>query len=203
MILPRWRNPIWNLSVCLPTGDSSFRIFNPLPSLPLNYSGQNSWALYSPQMSFSPLSPYQRHFFLVKTLPIKYDQICRFVTTPLSHKRKISWALPKCSSSDCLFQVHHSTFTADADMQKDVAVESLWRLHLLVKPFCSCSHLTLHGPSRVIIALVTGPCLFFDLPCPASYDLARFFCANSRPKVFMLRPHFLTERYFLLKVVQF
>ena len=44
-------------SVCLPAGDSSFRIFNPLPSVPLNYSGQNPWALYSPQMSFSPLSP--------------------------------------------------------------------------------------------------------------------------------------------------
>ena len=172
MILPRWRNPIWNLSVCLPTGDSSFRIFNPLPSLPLNYSGQNSWALYSPQMSFSPLSPYQRHFFLVKTLPIKYDQICRFVTPPLSHKRKISWALPKCSSYDCLFQVHHSTFTADADMQKDVAVESQSRLHLLVTLLLlltshltwtfSCHHCPCHRPLPIFWPPL--PCIIWSRP---------------------------------------
>ena len=84
----------------------------------------------------------------------------------------------------CLFQVDHFTFTADADLH--VKVVQLNREDPL--NISAASHLAPHGPVRVIVTLVTGPHLFF--------------LCDSRPKVSLLCRHFLTERYFSLKVVQ-
>ena len=83
-------------SVCLPAGDSSFRIFNPLPSVPLNYSGQNPWALYSPQMSFSPLSPSKDISFWSK---LCQSNMIKFVALWLSSiaLSKGKYAVNKCT----------------------------------------------------------------------------------------------------------
>ena len=147
-------------------------------------------------MSFSPPFPDQRHFFLVKTLPINYDQICRFVThSPLAQKEKKfsgMFIIP-------LLKVHNFTFTACIQrVQWILAIQVGLCARVYLHPLNSSSFtttcdpypspLTLHGPVRVIIALVTSGCLFFDLVCCCSlYDLdvfsatipgLKFFCCT-------------------------
>ena len=143
-------------SVCLPTaGDSSFRIFNPLPSVPLNYSGQNPWALYSPQMSFSPLSPTNDISLWSK---LCQRNLIKFVAlwARFSYQEKNRLVQPKFwvqyQSSHCLFpKVDHFTFCR----------KCRWALEKIHSPLLASWHLP-PLPARVIVDLVTCDFLFFS-----------------------------------------
>ena len=142
-------------SVCLPAGDSSFRIFNPLPSVPLNYSGQNPWALYSPQMSFSPLSPTNDISLWSK---LCQRNLIKFVAlwARFSYQEKNRLVQPKFwvqyQSSHCLFpKVGHFTFCRKCRC-------ALEKIH---SPLLASWHLP-PLPARVIVDLVTCDFLFFS-----------------------------------------
>ena len=208
MILPHWRNPIWNLSV--------FQLVGILVSASLTLSppGRRPSKLFRVKLlsSLFPadvfLAPFPRpETFLsgqnFANQILSNLSLCDPFPSRTKKEKKLSGMLiiP-------LLKVHNFTFTPCIQrVQWILAIQVGLCAHL--HPLNSSSftttcdpypsHLTLHGPVRVIIALVTSGCLFFDLVCCCSlYDLNVFFSHDSRPKVFLLHPHFLTERYFKL-----